>query len=687
MKKLLVISTMLCASLLHAQIRFTQVTPATDQIKIKNFGASDVDISTYRLCALFNYATLSFAPVSIVSGDFLLSQNEVVTLTWPGLNNTQSDLGLYLPTGLFTSPAAMVDFMQYGAAGQGREGVADAAGIWTAGTFLTGTGPWFYIGDGNTTGVTEWMSLPVNVTFSVDMQDQIISPDGVHITGSFQGWTPGTTEMTDVDMDNVYTITLSLAQGDYQYKFINGNDWPGQEIVPMACGVDDGFGGYNREVVVSALPITTPLVCFGSCTVCPPDPVYVEVTFSVDMNNQTVSGDGVHLAGSFQGWDPAATSMSDGDADGIYTVTILVDENTDIEFKYVNGNAWGADEIVPAECAQNNNRFASIGNGDTMLGVVCFAECDACPIIVDPVFVDVTFQVNMQDETVSANGVYVTGTFNGWSATATPLNDGDADNVYAITVLIEENTQIEFKYLNGDDFAGAETVPALCGVDDGFGGLNRIADIGVIAAVLDTVCFSSCMNCNEIIVVPTNMITLQVNMQDQTVSMDGVHVAGNFQGWNPATTEMTDVDMDGIYTVTFEADEWANLSYKFINGNDWPQAEEVPSTCGLPDGNGGYNRILETGSNDVSANVVCFGECDDCEPIIEPVMVNITFSVNMQNETVDANGVHIAGSLQGWDPASTMMTDVDMDGIYTVTLEVEENTTVQYRFINGNDWP
>lgn len=46
---------------------------------------------------------------------------------------------------------------------------------------------------------------------------------------------------------------------------------------------------------------------------------------------------------------------------------------------------------------------------------------------------------------------------------------------------------------------------------------------------------------------------------------------------------------------------------------------------------------------------------------------NVTFQVNMSEQTVSASGVHIAGSFQGWNPSSTQMTDADNDGIYTYT--------------------
>ncbi|MFM7104877.1 MAG: hypothetical protein ACKOW8_05085, partial [Flavobacteriales bacterium] len=156
-----------------SQIRMTMVDPANHEIQVKNFGMMAVNISTYRLCALFDYQTLNQAQVTIVSGDFNLSANESVILSWSntgfngGFLETASDLGLYLPSGSFGSAANMVDFMQYGAGGQGRENVAVSGGRWTAGDFLvTSTGPWMYTGDGTQNGMMFWS--PVNVAGCTD---------------------------------------------------------------------------------------------------------------------------------------------------------------------------------------------------------------------------------------------------------------------------------------------------------------------------------------------------------------------------------------------------------------------------------------------------------------------------------------------------------------------------------------
>lgn len=162
MKKLLLLLASIAALHTHAQIRFSMVNPTTQQLSIKNYGASDVDVSAYRLCALFSYAAVGSQ--TLVSGDTFLSSGEEVTISW-NFNTTSSDMGLYLPMGSFGSASAMVSFFQYGAGGQGRENVAATAGLWTAGTFFSGAGPYYYIGDGTNSGLATWddqpLSLPV----------------------------------------------------------------------------------------------------------------------------------------------------------------------------------------------------------------------------------------------------------------------------------------------------------------------------------------------------------------------------------------------------------------------------------------------------------------------------------------------------------------------------------------------
>ncbi|MFN5294142.1 MAG: T9SS type A sorting domain-containing protein [Flavobacteriales bacterium] len=154
-----------------AQIRFTQVDPANAQITIQNFGMMAVDIQQYRLCALFEYASLSSGNVTVTSGSLNLDGGATVTVTWNasnGFNTSASDMGLYLPMGSFSDPNNMVDFMQYGDFGLGRENVADQAELWIAGTFLSGNGPWNYTGNGTENTIAFWSSVSAAGCTAVD---------------------------------------------------------------------------------------------------------------------------------------------------------------------------------------------------------------------------------------------------------------------------------------------------------------------------------------------------------------------------------------------------------------------------------------------------------------------------------------------------------------------------------------
>jgi lysophospholipase L1-like esterase/fibronectin type 3 domain-containing protein len=100
----------------------------------------------------------------------------------------------------------------------------------------------------------------------------------------------------------------------------------------------------------------------------------VNVTFQVDMTYRTVSPNGIHLAGSFQGWSPSATLMTNAGGN-IYAITIDIAAGTAIQYKFLNGNAWGADEIISGSCATSTNRTFTVPSSNVTLPLVCFASC------------------------------------------------------------------------------------------------------------------------------------------------------------------------------------------------------------------------------------------------------------------------------------------------------------------------
>ncbi|MEZ5146824.1 MAG: hypothetical protein R2759_07015 [Bacteroidales bacterium] len=388
----------------------------------------------------------------------------------------------------------------------------------------------------------------------------------------------------------------------------------------------------------------------------------VDITFRVDMQEQTPSPLGVHIAGSFQGWVPSATLMTNTFAD-IWEYTTQLQAGTTIEYKFVNGDSWGSDESVYGDCgAGNGNRQLTIPATNTILESVCFGSCIVC----NPPVVDVTFQVDMSNETVDPLGVFVQGSFQDPQWSGQQMTDMGND-IYAITVQIGEGTTHEYKFLNGTTY---ETVPPACGVG-GFS--NRSVTVPSTATTLPLVCFSSCEAC----VNATDIsVTFRVDMSDQVVSPEGVHIAGGFQGWNPGSTLMTDMG-NGIWEYTTILQSLSYHEYKFINGIIWDDAEIVPWYC---NNNSTGNRFITVPESNIVLENVCFGSCLVCNP----APIDVTFSVDMSQVLISANGVNLIGSFQGWDLGNLVaMTDVGND-IYEATVTLGEGEFVEYKFLNGN---
>jgi hypothetical protein len=106
-------------------------------------------------------------------------------------------------------------------------------------------------------------------------------------------------------------------------------------------------------------------------------------------------------------------------------------------------------------------------------------------------------------------------------------------------------------------------------------------------------------------------VTFQVDMSQMVVSPAGVYLAGDFQGWNPALTLMTDMG-GGIYAITLDLPP-GTYAFKYINGNTWGSDETVPPSCGQDNGFAGYNRYI-TIVDETTIPAVCFGQCSLCEP-------------------------------------------------------------------------
>lgn len=67
----------------------------------------------------------------------------------------------------------------------------------------------------------------------------------ISLAGQFNDWGVGKTLLTDPDGDGEYAVTLLLAPGAYQYKFVVGSSGWTQDTAGQDGESDDGYGGKN----------------------------------------------------------------------------------------------------------------------------------------------------------------------------------------------------------------------------------------------------------------------------------------------------------------------------------------------------------------------------------------------------------------------------------------------------------
>lgn len=360
-----------------------------------------------------------------------------------------------------------------------------------------------------------------NVTFQVDMSQQngFTTPE---VNGTFNGWCGNCAAMTDANGDDIWEVTISLAPGTYEYKY-SADNWGSQEnlVAGTSCTVTNG-GFTNRTITVGTTAMTLPAVCWQSCLSCSVTPAPVDVTFQLDMTQQT-GFTTPELNGTFNGWCGNCIPMTDANADGVWEVTVALVPGT-YEYKYSYDNWAGSETLIantPCTVTANGftNRALVVGNADTTLATVCYASCSSCVTTND-----VTFKVNMNDYTGTFTTVYVSGSFNGWSGNANPMTDANADGIWEVTLPISDAT-IEFKFSLDDwaaseQFAGGES----CTVTNG-GFTNRyLAITGDV--VLPITCYASCIDCvNGINENTAASFTLYPNPANESITVKADKIA------------------------------------------------------------------------------------------------------------------------------------------------------------------
>ncbi len=542
------------------------------------------------------------------------------------------------------------------------------------------------------------------VTFNVNMLS--VGPsDSLHVVGNFQdpnydnvpenpdyqNWTPNAASglMTANDTSLVYTATLMLMPGRYEFKFVNGNDWPYSENVPSTCTVEVN-GNSNRQIMVGAEP-TSYTVCYGECADCGQNAVRLRVDMSTtDVNLDGVGGepgldihpDGVHVNGSFVNWG-TFVPLQDWNGDKIWETVIAVNSTGPIQYKFINGPGWDfLNENISGACGDGGgNRQLIITDFNTVTPSYCWSSCESC---VQPV--SVTFQVNMSASCADTSpGINLMGTVANWS-TGVPMSDDDGDGTWTITLNLTPGNY-EYKFRIGT------------GGWEGIG--NRQLTVTADGAIeLPAVCFNSANPCSS--VVPPSDVTFEVRPGANVLAPGQVMwVMGDFTqpNWQSGALQLSDADGDGTWSITVPQVCIGSLFYKFRigtpDGADFIEESADFSEiggCGVNNGTFSDNRqLVRTNSNPVG---VCwtFDTCESCATVstneLNTVAQNLRVYpnpadevLNIQFDAMNTQSLNIAvinsvgkmvfeqnlGVVSG-QRNITIDTDLFASGIYNVVL-------------------
>lgn len=387
-------------------------------------------------------------------------------------------------------------------------------------------------------------SSPAAVTFQVGMNEQYISPQGVFLGGTFEGWC-GCTSLSDDDGDGVYSVTLLVEPGPHEWRFLNGG-WDGMETLDPDMDAEctlttiDGMNVYtNRYMEVEPGSIVVlDASCFGSCSSCfysfdcdspidfgttswgvSPNGVstqlqdaeegetYLQAIHALwpSMVNELIDFPGETLVDSIVVEQPRLVDLVSSDTltlEDIGLQFICTDGYPPFEECHYPAGSQACFEIFGVPEIAGAYEFLL----ETMVWTTVFGFPIATPftaaelpfVVYSPGGnIPVTFQVDMGNEDI-LGPVYITGAeIDGWCGTCVEMTDVDGDGVYAVTLDLEP-FPYEYKFNNGG-WDGTENLDPLEDAEctmttSGF--TNRLLELTPSGPfVLEPVCFNSCNSC------------------------------------------------------------------------------------------------------------------------------------------------------------------------------------------------
>jgi len=270
--------------------------------------------------------------------------------------------------------------------------------------------------------------------------------------------------------------------------------------------------------------------------------------------------------------------------------------------------------------------------------------------------VQVTFQVDMQYQEVSADGVHIAGGFQGWDPSANECTLV-SDAVYAATFELNPGDYHEYKFVNGNAWGSDESVQRNITVPD--------AD-----TVLEPVFFNDYEDLGGEAVNVTFTLNTST-MPGYTDSTNTIVIRGSFNGWSGTDWETLNVGGDYWTFTTPSPLDPGNYEYKYVNlglaGDEWESVN---------------NRLLVvTGIAGDQVQAVDYFNASG-PPYVETENIDVYFRVSTQGIAGYAGeAMYTAGSFEGW--SGTLMTDEGSGEFWGLSYSFASPTAIEYKFQHG----
>jgi hypothetical protein len=292
------------------------------------------------------------------------------------------------------------------------------------------------------------------------------------VNGTFNGWCGNCAAMSDLDGDNIWDVTIDLANGTYEFKY-SADNWTIQESLFSGDSCTNGNTQYTNRMLTVSGDTTLPVVCWSSCSSCNSGPSSYSVTFEVDMRGVADPYTTPEVNGAFNGWCGSCWPMTDADGDSIWQFSANFGVGDSLEWKYSADN-WNIQEDLDSSlsCITINydpaapngwgfvNRLAVV-NSDTTFSSSwnnCYvtgingctdtlaANYDSLATIDDgSCLYSTTFNVNMNCDTTSFTEVNLESPNFSWCGGCVILLDPDGDGIHSITLDLPLG-DFEYKY-------------------------------------------------------------------------------------------------------------------------------------------------------------------------------------------------------------------------------------------------